>query len=207
MIEDRLLGEQQPIETNWDSIAALMALIVIGLAPLTAAFALQSQFITVLDHFPRQLWFLNPGFFLSVGDLFLPACLMVPAVAARRMSLPAGYGVFAGSWVLAGLIALLVELFVGAGVTEAYVPEWRAVWTTLGALMAGQIVAVFGSWRGGVTVPISSGLALYFLLLMWRDIDDKGASWDLVGQFGAHYVLVMVAALILAPLYILARGK
>ena len=207
MIEDRLFDDQRPADQSWDSISALMALIVIGLAPLFAAFALQSLYITVLDHFPRNLWFLNPGFFLSVGDLFLPVCLMVPAVAARRMGAGFGIGVMLGSWLLAGLLAGLIDTFVGAGSTDGFYPEWRIVWTTLGALMAAQLVAIFGSWRGGVTVPITSGLAVYFLALLWRDMDDKGTSWDLIGQYGAHYVLVLIAGLIASPLYVLARGR
>jgi len=207
MVDDRLLDDTNPTDQSWNNITAVMTLTVIGLAPLFAAFALQSNYITVLDHFPRNLWFLNPGFFLSVGDLFLPICLMVPAVAARRMGLGYGIGVMVGSWLLAGLLALLIEMFVGAGATDSFYPSWYSVWTTLAALMVGQLVAIFGSWRGGVTLPISSGLAAYFLLLLWREMSTKGTNWDLVGQFGAHFVLVLFAGLIVAPIYILARGR
>lgn len=196
----------------WTVLRAILRLVVPVvslLAVYAAAYAAQGDYVTALDVFPDEKWYLNPGYWLTVGHLVLPLAWLTTNLTNRRYGEGYALAQLIVAWaIIGGVIYAMVNL-VDAGLPASPLPSRRVSLAFIFAILLGQIVGIYvfdrtrgRTWWGA---PLFSALwgQTAFVLAYWT-LAHLGMS-DPWTNFMLMDLAIKLAAsfLMLIPYYLL----
>jgi len=204
----------KPKLTFWTIARALMRLVVPVLALLAvyvAAYVLLDEYVTAFDVFPAEKWFLNPGYWLTVGHLVLPLAWLVSSLTNRRFGEGYALAQLIVTWTIIGLFAYGAYQMMEGGLPTSPLPTRRVSLAFVFAIILGQIVGIYvfdrtrgRTWWGA---PLFSALwgqtvfVLLFYTLAYIGMSDPWPNFMLMDLA----IKVATSFLILIP-YAALRG-
>ena len=204
----------KPRLTFWGVVRTLLRLIIpvtAILAVYVAAFVLLDEYVTAFDVFPPEKWFLNPGYWLTVGHLVLPLAWLVSNLTNRRFGEGYALAQLLIAWAIIGVFAYGAYQFMEGGLPASPLPSRRVSLAFLFAILLGQIVGIYvfdrtrgRTWWGAPLFAALWGQTVFVLLfysLAYLGMSDPWPNFMLMDLA----IKVASAFLILIP-YAALRG-
>ena len=113
------------------------------LAVLIASFELRATYVTMLDVFGREQWYLNPGYWLTFGDVTLPASFLVLNLVNRRSGPAFALSTVVISWLAIGAAGLWLVSQEGVAWVDDEIGAWPVLAVFVGSYFAGQIICIY----------------------------------------------------------------
>jgi uncharacterized PurR-regulated membrane protein YhhQ (DUF165 family) len=204
----------KPKLTIWTVVRAVLRLILPVIALLGVYFAayltLNDQ-VTAFDVFPADKWFLNPGYWLTVGHLVLPLAFLVSNLTNRRYGEGYALAQLIVTWLVIGGLLYAAFKLTGGLMPGSPLPSRRISLSFLFAIIVGQTIGitVFDKTRGRPWwgAPLFSALwgqaafVILFYVLAYVGMSDPWVNFMLMDLA----IKVAAAVLMLIP-YHLLRG-
>jgi uncharacterized PurR-regulated membrane protein YhhQ (DUF165 family) len=208
------VGPAKPKLTPWIVVRAILRLIlpvILLLAVYIGAFIALSDQITALDVFPDEKWFLNPGYWLTVGHLVLPLAFLVSNLTNRRYGEGYALAQLLVTWAIIGIALYFIFMMMDGLMPGSPLPSRRVSLSFLFAILVGQTVGIYvfdrtrgRTWWGAPLFSALWGQAIFVLLfytLAYIGMSDPWTNFMLMDLS----IKVAAAFLMLIP-YQLLRG-
>lgn len=163
-----------PKLTFWVALRAVLRLLIPVIALLAVyagAYAGMSKPITVFDVFPAEKWFLNPGYWLTVGHLVLPLAFLVSNLTNRRYGESYAFMQLVVAWALIGVLLYAIGQASGGTLPFSLLPNKRTSLSFLFAIVVGQTAGIFifertrgRTWYGAPLFSALWGQTIFILL-------------------------------------------
>lgn len=204
----------KPTVTPWAIFRVVLRLIVPVAALLlvyVAAYFNLSNMITRFDVFPDSKWYLNPGYWLTVGHFILPLAFFVSILTNRRYGDGYALAQLIVTWaIIGGLIYALLQMADGL-MSASPLPSQRVSLAFLFAIIMGQIVGIYvfdqtrgRTWWGAPMFAALWGQTIFVMLfytLAYVGISDPWVNFMMMDLA----IKVVASFLMLIP-YGLLRG-
>lgn len=164
----------KPKLSFWSVLRALARLVIPVLALMAvyvAAFMLLDEYVTAFDVFPQEKWFLNPGYWLSVGHLVLPLAWLALSLTNRRYGEGYALAQLVITWTIIGVFAYGAYQMMESGFPISPLPSRRVSLAFLFAIILGQIVGIYvfdrtrgRTWWGAPLFSALWGQTVFVLL-------------------------------------------
>jgi queuosine precursor transporter len=199
--------------TVWSVVRAVLRLVIPVIALIAVyviAYLNINNSVTVFDVFPDDKWFLNPGYWLTVGHLILPLVFLVSALTNRRYGDGYALAQLILSWLIIGGTVLLLSHMMGA-MPFSPLPDRRLSLSFVLAIIVGQTVGIYvfdrtrgRTWWGAPLFSALWGQTVFILLFYTLAFIGSTDPWT---NFMMMDLAIKVAAafLMLIP-YHLLRG-
>jgi hypothetical protein len=202
----------KPKLTLWRAIGATLRLVlpVVGLLGVYgAAYVGLDIYVTALDVFPDDKWFLNPGYWLTAGHLILPLAWFVSAVTNRRYGEGYALAQVLTAWAIIGGLVYGAYQLMDSGMGASPLPSRRVSLAFLFAITLGQIVGIYvfdrtrgRTWWGAPLFSALWGQTVFVVLfysLAYMGMNDPWTNFMLMDLA----IKIAAAFLMLVPYYLL----
>jgi uncharacterized PurR-regulated membrane protein YhhQ (DUF165 family) len=193
----------------WRTVFRLVPPVTMLLGVYIAAYVSLDKYVTVLDVFPDEKWFLNPGYWLTVGHFVLPLAWLATSLTNRRHGEGYALAQLLITWTIIGLVALATSHLIEGGLPASPLPSRRVSLAFIFAILVGQIIGIYvfdrtrgRTWWGA---PLFSALwgqtffVLTFYTLAYVGMSDPWTNFMLMDLA----IKLAAAFLMLIPYYLL----
>jgi len=204
----------KPKLTMWGIVRAILHLILPVIALLTVyvvAYLNINNPVTIFDVFPPEKWFLNPGYWLTVGHLVLPLAFLASALTNRAYGDGYALAQLVIAWLVIAAFLYLFTQSMGGAMPFSPLPNRRLSLSFVFAIILGQTVGIYvfdrtrgRTWWGAPLFSALWGQTAFVLLFYTLSFIGTTDPWT---NFMMMDLAIKVAAafLMLIP-YHLLRG-